>query len=196
MFCLIFQWISLHFASNYWFPFEKTMKTSRKLQNAVTVPKIPIKPNKKPIKLLKNPIKPIFQDLETCLALPSPASSAQPAWPIGAVSLASAASELKRSLPADNWDQALVGLGWAGWAGQSQSGLQILENWFYLVFQKFYWFFIWFYWYFWYSRSISRYFKCFALFSNGFPYMLLWNIGFPLKKQWKQLENYKMQWLY
>ena len=65
MFCLVFQWISLHFALNYWFPFEKTMKTARKLQNAVTVPKIPIKPNKKQIKPLKKQINPIFQDLET-----------------------------------------------------------------------------------------------------------------------------------
>ena len=60
MFCLVFQWISLHFALNYWFSFEKTMKTVRKLQNAVTVPKIPIKPNKKPVKPLKKPNKTNF----------------------------------------------------------------------------------------------------------------------------------------
>ena len=64
-FCLIFQLISLHFALKSGFPFEKTMKTVRKLQNAVTVPKIPIKPNKKQINPLKNPINPSFQDLET-----------------------------------------------------------------------------------------------------------------------------------
>ena len=60
-----------------------------------------------------------------------------------------------------------------GWAGQSQSGLQILENWVYWVFQRFYWFYIGFYLYFLYSHSISRHFQCFACFSNGFPYMLL-----------------------
>ena len=60
MFCLVFQRISLHFALKYWFSFEKTMKTIRKLQNAVTVPKIPIKTNKRPIKLLKNSNKTNF----------------------------------------------------------------------------------------------------------------------------------------
>ena len=60
MFCLVFQWISLHFALNYWFSFEKTMKTHRKLQNAVTVPKIPIQTNKIPINPLRKPINTNF----------------------------------------------------------------------------------------------------------------------------------------
>ena len=28
MFCLVFQWISLHFALNYWFPFEKNKENN------------------------------------------------------------------------------------------------------------------------------------------------------------------------
>ena len=66
IFCVVFQLSSFHFALNYLLFFANTMNTYRKLQNAVTIPKIQIKPNKKTNKTFEKTNKPNFSGSGDC----------------------------------------------------------------------------------------------------------------------------------